>query len=288
LKFKDRFGIKGWRKYNEWFKKVKNQKLSLDRSIYRLRGPHKEKAVKENAKKYIQLLLLLKNKVETLILDLYDLNQENNDLEYFFNMLQLHIDLIDHRLLHNEKIPSKDKIYSLFQPYTEWLSKGKSGKKVELGIKVLVVTDQYSLIRDFRVMEKTSDSKESILVADRLLSQFGEEKIGSLSFDRGFYSKENKELISLYYSNLNMPKKGKKNKAEQLEESRPEFVETRKHHAMIESNINCLEHHGVNRCPDKSLAAFTRYTALGVLGYNLHKIGNEIKSQQKILYNKTG
>jgi len=44
----------------------------------------------------------------------------------------------------------------------------------------------------------------------------------------------------------------------------------------VESNINCLEHHGLNRCPDKGIDGFTRYVGVGILAYNLHKIGNFI------------
>ncbi len=44
----------------------------------------------------------------------------------------------------------------------------------------------------------------------------------------------------------------------------------------VESDINCLEHHGLNRCPDKGMRAYNRYVGLGVLAYNLHKIGNRI------------
>ncbi|HEX9974255.1 MAG TPA: ISNCY family transposase, partial [bacterium] len=45
--------------------------------------------------------------------------------------------------------------------------------------------------------------------------------------------------------------------------------------------INCLEHHGLNRCPDKGLDGFRRYTALGVLAYNLHKLGNILLAQDR-------
>lgn len=274
-----KLGLKGWRKHKNWYKKIKVQKLILERTIYRLRGKNKEQNIKKEAVKYLEFLELLKRKIEDLILDYFELDLENHSLEYFYKMLQLHIELIDRRLLKNEKIPSSDKIYSIFQPYTEWLSKGKPGKKVELGIKVLVVTDQYSLIRDFRVMLKTSDSAESILLADRLLSKFGSNRISSLSFDKGFYSKINKELIQLYFTGLNMPKKGKRNKSEEIEEKEECFLKTKRKHSMIESNINCLEHHGLDKCPDKSLKKYKLYVGLGVLAYNLHKIGNTLKKR---------
>jgi len=236
---------------------------------------------------------MLSDKVEVLILDYYDNNKENQSLEYYHKMLVKHIDLIDRRLLKEEKIDSKEKVYSIFQPYTEWLSKGKAGNKVELGIKVVIATDQYSLIRDYRIMEKTADATETILLADRLLSKLGGNAMKSLSFDRGFYSKENKELLSLYIPNLNMPKKGKKNKAETIEERESDFIINRKKHSAVESNINSLEHHGLDKCPDRSLGAYKTYVGLGVLAYNLHKIGNDLKKKEKLKnkykeYKKTG
>ncbi len=45
----------------------------------------------------------------------------------------------------------------------------------------------------------------------------------STGFDKGFYKKENKELLGLYIPVVIMPKKGKKNKAEQEEESGKTF-----------------------------------------------------------------
>jgi hypothetical protein len=44
----------------------------------------------------------------------------------------------------------------------------------------------------------------------------------------------------------------------------------------VESAINCLEHHGLNRCPDKGYNGYKRYVGFGVLAYNLHKIGRRL------------
>ena len=37
-----------------------------------------------------------------------------------------------------------------------------------------------------------------------------------------------------------------------------------------------LEHHGLNRCPDKGLNNYKRYVGLSVLAYNLHIMGNHL------------
>ena len=78
-----------------------------------------------------------------------------------------------------------------------------------------------------------------------------------------------------------MPKKGKRNKEEKERESAKKFKQLRNAHSAIESNINMLEHHGLNRCPDKGLHGYKRYVGLSVLAYNLHILGNCLIAQQK-------
>ena len=60
-----------------------------------------------------------------------------------------------------------------------------------------------------------------------------------------------------------MPKKGRKNQAEEEEESIKSFQKLRHKHSAVESGINSLEHHGLDRCLDKGLGGFKRYCALG-------------------------
>ena len=37
-----------------------------------------------------------------------------------------------------------------------------------------------------------------------------------------------------------------------------------------------LEHHGLNRCPDKGMEGYKRYLGFSVLAYNLHILGNHL------------
>jgi hypothetical protein len=101
------------------------------------------------------------------------------------------------------------------------------------------------------------------------------------SFDKGFYSKINKELLSFYISQLVMPKKGKLNLAEKEQESDSKFKKIRNKHSAVESNINELEHRGLDRCLDRGYAYFKRYVGLSVCAYNLHKIGAELLRMER-------
>ena len=65
------------------------------------------------------------------------------------------------------------------------------------------------------------------------------------------------------------------------EENAKEFVALRRQHSAVESDINGLEHHGLNRCLDVGLEGYQRYVGYGVLSYNLHVIGRELQEQTR-------
>ncbi len=190
-------------------------------------------------------------------------------------------DQIERRLLKGEVIPSEEKIFSIFEEHTEWLTKGKLNKKVELGHLLLITSDQYQFIVDYKVMEKQRDASQVSDLCERIKKHYPDEKIKSHSFDKGFWSKDNlTTLQSAGIEQVILPKKGRHNKEDKERESAPEFKKLRKAHSAVESNINMLEHHGLNRCMDKGLHGFKKYAGLSVLAYNLHILGNALKEKK--------
>jgi len=196
-------------------------------------------------------------------------------------MIQKHLDLVDRRLLQGQSIPAGEKIYSLFEPHTEWINKGKKNPSVELGHRLLVVTDEHGLIQDYDVPVGGVDVNQSLGVADRLLGRYGVGSIASLSFDKGFTCEEDRQLLELCVPLVVMPKRGKKNAAETARERERKFVALRRQHSAVESDINALEHHGLDRCLDVGLDGYLRYVGYGVLAYNLHQIGRELLARQR-------
>jgi transposase, IS5 family len=184
-------------------------------------------------------------------------------------------------LLRGETIAHQEKVFSLFEPHTEWVKKGKLFPPVELGHKVLLTTEQHELILDYKVMEQLNDANEVIALADRLLGSYGSKDVASLSFDKGFSRGEDRQLLELYIPEVIMPKRGKRNSQEQAREQQRSFAALRRKHNAIESDINALEHHGLDRCPDKGLHGFKRYVGFGVLAYNLHKIGQRLLQRRR-------
>ena len=284
-KYRDQFGyaLAGWRKAKEWRRQLKNLQRTTSQTVYR-GGPNKPARVQRAVREYLTVGRALAEKVHTSLLSLCDPTVEPvhwDGLEYFHRMLVKHLDLVDRRLLQEEVIPASEKVFSLFVPHTEWVAKGKQRPSVELGHKLLVATDQQQLIQDYDVLLGAAEVDQSIPVIDRLQGRYGVGSVASVSFDKGFTRSADRELLSLYVPTVVMPKRGKKNAAETERESARKFVALRKQHSAVESEINCLEHHGLNRCLDMGLAGYQRYVGYGVMSYNLHVIGRELLARKR-------
>jgi IS5 family transposase len=181
------------------------------------------------------------------------------------------IDQIRRRVLRGERIPHHEKVFSIFEPHTEWINKGKAGVAVELGLRVVIAEDQYRFILHAQVMEKITDDQVAIDLIEGTRTRFP--SLHSISMDKGFHSKANQAHLADVVAMPVLPKKGKCNQAESERENAPEFIRLRHRHSAVESAINALEAHGLNRCPDHGLDGFKRYVALAVLGRNLHRLG---------------
>ena len=97
-----------------------------------------------------------------------------------------------------------------------------------------------------------------------------------MSFDKAHWDAQNKSLLELEIPWVVLPKLGKlTEKEKEIEQSRM-FNFLKNKHSAIESNINELEHRGLDRCPNRNYFHFKTYIALGVCAYNLKKIGKKI------------
>jgi hypothetical protein len=278
------YSLPGWRKAKDWRRQLKNLQRSTSQIVYR-GGPNKEARVKSAVRAYLAVGRALADKVQSSLLELCDQPVDLaawEKLAYFQRMLAKHLDLVARRLLHAESIPAHEKVFSLFEPHTEWIQKGKQRPNVELGHKLLLATDQQQLIQDYAVLLGAAEVDQSIPVTDRLLGRYGAGSVASLSFDKGFTRTADRELLRLYVPVVVMPKRGKKNAAETERESEKKFVALRRQHSAVESEINSLEHHGLNRCLDVGLEGYQRYVGCGVMSYNLQVIGRELLRQKRM------
>lgn len=286
LRLQKRIGLRGWRKLTEWRKKLKRHYRKVS-DIHSKKGGNYKHRLQQSTMELLKCYTVYAHKIkETLaelgqkILDIVSEALVEAIMRYYHYLVKF-INQLDRRILQDQSIPHHEKVFSIFEPHVEWIKKGKPNNRVELGHNVLVTTDQYHFIVDHVVMENQRDNSQPQPLMARLHSNYPklEHNYCSLSFDRGFYSTLTKEKLTKEVKHLILPKKGKKTKAELEEESHTDYRQLQNQHSAIESNINELERGGVNKVPDKGLIGFKRYVALGVLAYNIKRLGRYLKEQ---------
>jgi transposase, IS5 family len=278
--------IQGWRK-------IKNLRTSI-KSLFRVTSQYvfkgkKEQEKKRHVKEYLAQASMLEARIGELIANpplagdsLIQIAAIIVGLEKYKNYVSKFNDQVERRLIKGEVIPAAEKIYSIFEEHTEWVTKGKLNKKVELGHLLLITTDQYQFIVDYQVMEKQKDASQISSLCERIKKNLPDQKLYSHSFDKGFWSEDNHTTLKeAEIEQVILPKRGRHNKEDKERESNPMFKALRNKHSAIESNINMLEHHGLNRCMDKGLRGYKRCVGLSVLAYNLHILGNALRAKAK-------
>jgi IS5 family transposase len=281
-KLQGKINLKGWRKIKHIRKTLKSTFRATSHQVFKGKKDHLKK---QSVKKYLEENKRLADRCQAVVDNRQQLDISLSTLaalQLYIDYAVKMIDLTHRRLIKDEIIPASEKIYSIFEEHTEWITKGKLNKKVELGHLLLITTDQHQFIVDYKVMEGEKDASQIPSLIKRIKENFPDKKINSHSFDKGFYSKDNLEVLQQSgIEQVIMPKKGKLNKEEKQKESTKEFKQLRYAHSAIESSINMLEHHGLNRCMDKGLFGYKRYVGVSVLAYNLHILGNCLIKQER-------
>jgi len=90
------------------------------------------------------------------------------------------------RAFDGEKVPNDEKVFSLFEPHTELIQRGRRGKPIEFGHKVLLTQSKEKFITDYVVLRKNCHDDELLpLVIERHKERFGHPP-ESVAADKGF------------------------------------------------------------------------------------------------------
>lgn len=276
-------GWSGWRQYKHNAKTYKSRchKISkLKRSAARSQTQRQARVqqIEQAHQQYIELAdayLTKASQTRTMLLQELETDLvaalEIQQLDHFVGHAKRQMDQIRRRVLQGQPILHEEKVFSIFEEHTEWISKGKAGVAVEFGLKVAVVEDQHRFILHHQVLQKTQDVEAAVSLVRHSQDRYG--NISSASFDKGFHSPDNHKDLAEIVDLVVLPKKGKLSAKDIEHQNDPEFVRLRKKHAAVESAINALEHHGLDRCLDHGLTGFNRYVALAVLARNVLRLG---------------
>ena len=195
------------------------------------------------------------------------------------------IDQSRRRVLQGEKVPTEEKIYSIFEPHTDLIKRGKPQKPVEFGHKVFLAESAQGLITDYQVLDgNPSDSNHVQSSLDRHKQTFGNPP-DLYATDRGFFSAENVQSCEKAgVTQVSIPQRGGHKTAEQdaLERSKA-FKQAQRFRAGIEGRISVLfRGRGMKRCSFKGRQHFDLLVGAAVLVNNLMRIADLLNNNRRI------
>lgn len=290
------FSISGWRQSWHMIKKIKRlyrkaQKLKRSTSKDESKKTRREQLIVDAHQIYIDEACLLveraQESIEQLSVKLWlSLSAQAAliEIENYIRHARRQIDQIRRRVIEGEKIGHAEKVFSIFEEHTEWINKGKAGVSQELGLRVCILHDQFGFILQHRVMEKETDDKVAEPMVKEAKSKY--HNLSSCSFDKGFHTPFNQIELKKLLDKVILPKKGRLSAADKEVEYSDDFIHARHKHSAVESSINALENHGLDRCPDHGIYGFKRYVSMAVLGRNLQILGNMIQQNDLKRQNK--
>jgi len=280
-------GVGGWRQSMHNLKGIKKlyrraQKLKRSSSQDETKKAAQQEVIKQAYGAYIEMAHEFVERAEASLIDLRRKGCPAEitmmHIEGYIKHARRQIEQIKRRVLQGEIIPHDEKVFSIFEEHTEWISKGKAGVPQELGLKVCIVEDQYQFILHYRVMQNETDDQIAVQITQETKQRFPE--LTDCSYDKGFHSPTNQVELEKLLDNVILPRKGKLSVKDSQQEHSPEFILARYKHSAVESAINAAENHGLDRCLDHGLEGFNRYVGLAVVARNIQLIGHIIQQRE--------
>jgi IS5 family transposase len=204
------------------------------------------------------------------------------EIEHYCHLGKRVIDQARRRVLEGEQVPTAEKIYSIFEPHTDLIKRGKVDIPVEFGHKVFLAESANGLITQYEVLDGNPSDEDQVAASlEHHRAMFGEAP-ELYSADRGFYSENNVytceqdgiEIVSI-------PQRGgKKTPEREAYEKSPAFKKGQRFRAGIEGRISVLfRGRGMKRCFAHGRVRFELLVGAAVLANNLMRIATLLMEQ---------
>jgi len=194
-----------------------------------------------------------------------------NELEGYDGPTEQVIDQATRRVLAGEKVPNAEKLFSLFEPHTELLIRGKVAKPIEFGHMILLQQVEEKFITGYQVFERRPRDESLV---DSILKHhqgtFGQLP-ESFTADKGFYRSMDKlRALERTIPNVSIAKKGSRTEQETAREHHPIFRALQRFRAGIEGTISALKRvFKMCRCLYRSFRTFCSSVGAHVFAHNL-------------------
>ena len=194
-----------------------------------------------------------------------------NEMDDYDCLTEQAIDQTSRRVLDGEKVPNTEKLFSIFEPHTELLIRGKVAKPIEFGHMILLQQVEEKFITGYDVFERRPRDESLV---DPILK--GHQKTfgqlpESFTADKGFYQ----SMAKLWELEKDIPhvsiaKKGFRTEEEKEREHHPMFQALQRFRAGIEGTISALKRvFKMCRCLYRSFRTYCSSVGAHVFAHNL-------------------
>jgi transposase, IS5 family len=194
------------------------------------------------------------------------------------------LDQTRRRVLQGEQVPNSEKLFSLFEPHTDLIKRGKPRTPEEFGHKVFLAESAQGLITQYEVLEGNpadQDQVEASLLHHRAAF---DRPPDSYAADRGFQSMDNERACKKEgVKQVSIPQRGgQKTPRRQAYEKTPAFQQGQRFRSGIEGRISVLfRGRGMKRCRAKGRERFELFVGAAVLANNLLRIAALLLEKKK-------
>jgi len=195
-----------------------------------------------------------------------------DEIAHYCGLGEQVIDQARRRVLNGEQVPNAEKIYSIFEPHTDLIKRGKVRTPVEFGHKVFLAESAKGLITQYEVLKGNPADEVHVapsLKRHRRAFRRAPELYGA---DRGFFSEQNvAACVQGAVKTVCIPQRGgSKTPQRQAYERSAAFKQGQRFRAGIEGRISVLMRgRGMKRCLAEGAERFALFVGAAVLANNL-------------------
>ncbi len=203
---------------------------------------------------------------------------------YYLPLVDQAITQATRRVLHGEKVPTSEKLLSLFEPQTQAIVRHKAGKDVEFGRKLWLDEVDGGIISRYQILPEGGGLDHPHLPASLAGHQ---ERFGHpprlVAGDRGVFSAENERVArELGVKQVVLPQTGRVSQARQAHERQRWFRQGVRFRAGIEGRINAVRRwFELARCREHGEAGMGRWVGWGIVAANLAQIATTLVERAK-------
>jgi IS5 family transposase len=171
---------------------------------------------------------------------------------------------------------AEGKLVSLFEPSTEVIRKGKTGKPTEFGKLVKLQEAENQIIVDYEVYARRPNDVDLLIPAIEIHRTALGRAPRLVAGDAAFYSAKNEAMAkAMGVKRVCIPNRSTKSTERKREQKKRWFRDGQRWRTGSEGRISVAKRrHGLNRCRYRGDDGMHRWVGLGVIADNLITLGN--------------